>query len=84
MTTPSREFRPLPNRPVGDDLTDLSWAAEAYEAANHNIKVAIARALENPARTTSQVHERAPFSAATVNKIARDMEVPKRKPGGHK
>ncbi|MFJ9558294.1 hypothetical protein ACIRPH_31190 [Nocardiopsis sp. NPDC101807] len=84
METPDRDFKPLPERPEGNDLDDLSWAAAAYEAANNNIKVAIARALENPENPTAEVQKRAPFSQATVNKIARDMGVPKRKPGGHK
>ncbi|MEU3020107.1 hypothetical protein ABZ635_22230 [Nocardiopsis sp. NPDC007018] len=84
MTTPSRDFRPLPERPQGSDLTDLEWAAEVYKTAEHNLHVAIARALENPENPTAEVQQRAPFSQATVTKIAREMGVPKRKPGGHK
>lgn len=86
MDTMSREIAPLPQPPVDpdDDLAVLEWAAAAHKAAEHNIRVAIARALENPDNPTAEVQQRAPFSAATVNKIARDMGVPKRKPGGHR
>lgn len=86
MDTPNRELTPLPSQPAdpSNDLEVLAWAAEAHHAAEHNIRVAIARALENPDNTTSEVQKRAPFSPATVTKIARDMGVPPRKPGGHK
>jgi len=86
MDTTSRELAPLPAAPADpdDDLAVLEWAAAAHVAAEHNIRAAIARALDNPANPTADVHQRAPFSAATVNKIAREMNVPKRKPGGHK
>ena len=86
MDTTSRELTPLPQPPTNDssDLDILEWATAAYEAAESNLKVAIALALENPDNPTAEVQQRAPFSAVTVNKIAREMGVPKRKPGGHK
>ncbi|MFE7461695.1 hypothetical protein ACWFMI_23395 [Nocardiopsis terrae] len=80
-----RSFREIPPKPETSNKLDIiTWADKALKDAEHNRRVALANAMEDPEYATKDIISTTTASQGTVNKIARDMGVPPRPRGGHR